>query len=305
MRHFLAKLDASVRFGRGIARPQSEAEWEGDTVDLRPARRIDGGKAVPIKSGDRLTLWTHEGAAYGSGYGLTADAVAAVVEQVGGRLHVLLADVRLLRPHISLAEIPRGTSGSDAIEGIRTYTLDQLVELTREQSAAFDRFTDKAIKQKLDRIAAENLSRATPLARAINDEVDLIPAAYDRQLAMHELRPEQAAFRDKLLDLYSGRCVISRTAIPETLEAAHIVPFARDIARRDDPANGLLLRADLHRLFDRLQLTINPDSTCIVVSPKLADTPYGRKFSNVIIRHYADVACLAEHRAAFRRLWGI
>lgn len=42
------------------------------------------------------------------------------------------------------------------------------------------------------------------------------------------------------------------------LEAAHIVPVAEQGS--DDPSNGILLRADLHRLFDNGLMAINPDT---------------------------------------------
>jgi hypothetical protein len=63
-----------------------------------------------------------------------------------------------------------------------------------------------------------------------------------------KIRRGQRKFRDSLLAAYSQSCAISGCNIVELLEAAHIRPHA------DKPnysvTNGLLLRADLHTLFD-------------------------------------------------------
>jgi len=50
--------------------------------------------------------------------------------------------------------------------------------------------------------------------------------------------------------------VTGERAIP-VLEAAHIVPFAK--VREHDLTNALLLRSDLHRLFDKGYVTVTPD----------------------------------------------
>lgn len=78
-------------------------------------------------------------------------------------------------------------------------------------------------------------------------------ASYYRQLA----RPEQAAFRRSLLDAY-GRCPISGADIERAVEAAHVQEFSR--AGPDTLGNGILLRSDLHNLFDAGHLAIDPET---------------------------------------------
>jgi hypothetical protein len=51
-----------------------------------------------------------------------------------------------------------------------------------------------------------------------------------------------------LIAQYGGRCVVTRTSIVEVLEAAHIRPFS--CKGTEDVDNGLLLRVDIHNLFD-------------------------------------------------------
>jgi hypothetical protein len=87
-------------------------------------------------------------------------------------------------------------------------------------------------------------------------------------------RPEQPAFRRSVLQVCRERCVISGSDVPDGLEAAHIVPYA--VAQKEDKnfyTNGLLLRADLHKLFDQGRLTIDPDSGIIYLDEQLQQSP--------------------------------
>ena len=74
--------------------------------------------------------------------------------------------------------------------------------------------------------------------------------------ALAVLRPGQLRFRQQLLKVYGQRCCITGFDVEETLEAAHIVPYQG--VDSDHVQNGLLVRADLHRLFDALLISINP-----------------------------------------------
>ena len=58
-------------------------------------------------------------------------------------------------------------------------------------------------------------------------------------------------------DAYSGACAVTGEHSAPALEAAHIVPYREGGPHRID--NGLLLRSDVHRLFDRGYVTITPD----------------------------------------------
>lgn len=82
------------------------------------------------------------------------------------------------------------------------------------------------------------------------------------------LRQGQPAFRQRLLGAYGGRCAVSGADIPETLEAAHITPHAR--GGRMETANGLLLRADLHTLFDLRLLAVDTETWTVILHPRVA-----------------------------------
>ncbi len=79
--------------------------------------------------------------------------------------------------------------------------------------------------------------------------------AYYKTLA----RPEQSNFRKMLLEGYNTACVITGCTTKAALEAAHIIPFSQD--GEDTLENGLLLRADLHLLFDKGFMFVNPKTS--------------------------------------------
>jgi hypothetical protein len=93
-----------------------------------------------------------------------------------------------------------------------------------------------------------------------------------RILAEVVRRQGQQQFRKDLLYAYSSRCVVSRCGVTCVLEAAHITPYLG--LKTNHLTNGLLLRADLHTLFDLALLSIDPDRMKIRVSSTLARSDY-------------------------------
>ena len=67
----------------------------------------------------------------------------------------------------------------------------------------------------------------------------------------------QGAFRIMVTDFYERRCAVTREKSLPVLEAAHIKPVAERGTHRI--GNGLLIRSDIHRLFDRGYVTVTPD----------------------------------------------
>lgn len=85
-------------------------------------------------------------------------------------------------------------------------------------------------------------------------------------------RQGQQDFRRKLMTAYDKQCAITRCRASWVLEAAHITPY-RGI-RTNAVSNGLLLRADIHTLFDLALIAIVPGSMTVCVSQQLADDSY-------------------------------
>ncbi len=92
------------------------------------------------------------------------------------------------------------------------------------------------------------------------------PVYGDPRLTPHRLG--QHSFQAVVLDAYHRRCAITGERIRPVLQAAHIKPLPKGGEHRLD--NGLLLRSDVHTLFDRGYLAVDPRFR-LVVSPRLRE----------------------------------
>ena len=79
----------------------------------------------------------------------------------------------------------------------------------------------------------------------------------------------QGAFRVLLTDAYDRRCAMTNERTLPVLEAAHIRPYAEKGPH--ELSNGLLLRSDLHRLFDLGYVTVDPGDRRIRVSGRIRE----------------------------------
>lgn len=84
----------------------------------------------------------------------------------------------------------------------------------------------------------------------------------------------QSSFRVLVTDAYKRRCAITGENTLVALEAAHIIPYATEGTH--DVRNGLLLRADFHRLFDVGLVAVTPDLR-IRISPRIREAYFNGK----------------------------
>ena len=102
------------------------------------------------------------------------------------------------------------------------------------------------------------------------------PSSHDdaRHRVIREIvqRRGQQQFRLALFKTYNATCVVTGCQIAEVLEAAHIVPYRGDHTNVTD--NGLLLRSDIHTLFDLNLLGIDPSTMTVILSPALGLCEY-------------------------------
>ena len=73
----------------------------------------------------------------------------------------------------------------------------------------------------------------------------------------------------EVIEAYSRKCAITGERTLPVLEAGHIKPYS--LVQRHEVSNGLLLRSDLHRLFDGGYLTIDPSNRQVVVSDRIKE----------------------------------
>lgn len=119
---------------------------------------------------------------------------------------------------------------------------------------------------------------ALAIARA-GDSAHTVPlAAAERFGAPVLVRPRlsQGGFRAAVTHAYSRACAVTQEHSLPVLEAAHIKSYAAQGPH--DVRNGLLLRSDLHRLFDKGYLTVTTDLQLEVSGRLKEDYSNGRSY---------------------------
>ena len=69
-------------------------------------------------------------------------------------------------------------------------------------------------------------------------------------------RVGQGIFQSRVMDAYERQCAVTRERALPALDAAHIKPFS--LTQENHIRNGILLRSDVHRLFDTGYMTVTP-----------------------------------------------
>lgn len=122
------------------------------------------------------------------------------------------------------------------------------------------------------RVWAECSARASAVLRVQEN----VPLQRFGAPVLHLPRLGQGIFRVQVLDAYGRACAVTQEHSLPVLEAAHIKPYSE--GGEHDPANGLSLRSDLHRLFDRGYVTVDNDCRFIVGRRLKADYENGRSY---------------------------
>lgn len=127
------------------------------------------------------------------------------------------------------------------------------------------------------------------------------PRLADDRLVLRAIRARagQPQFRANLLVIYGGRCAVTGCDAPAALEAAHVTPYGDGGTYSGQ--NGLLLRADLHTLFDKGLIAFDHNRR-LLLHPSLRRTEYS-VLGGTTLRNPEPAearvppAALAAHRA--------
>lgn len=106
--------------------------------------------------------------------------------------------------------------------------------------------------------AAEEVATAAStdvVAPSLSELAEELPDGRYRRPGLITVRLGQDKFRSALLDLYGHKCWISECSVEEVLQAAHVEPHNGSNNR---VSNGMLLRADLHNLYDAGLMWVEP-----------------------------------------------
>lgn len=170
-----------------------------------------------------------------------------------------------------------------------TQTLRGIRELTAASAKLLDQVLGSIVSLPSD--VNKVLEQAFDPASANDSRV------WDRASIL--LRRGQPQFRMKLLDAYDRRCAVTGCDVEQALEAAHIYPYHGE--ETNHVSNGLLLRADIHTLFDVGLLSVDSSSMKVILAPTLTNSTYA-ELAECSLRlptnsnHRPSPKALEEHR---------
>ncbi|WP_437941118.1 HNH endonuclease [Sorangium sp. So ce341] len=219
---------------------------------------------------DRASLPTTAGYKRLKNMGFDITALSAAEKQKLAKVHHLSAEPNYRNAiRQALRQLRPRKGGKGLIESVGRGKVQ--LRARREASDAYEPPEDAQVAP--DYLAHED---AEPSGTE-RDGGAYVPSTRDsREKIMRSIRARrgQRAFRQVLRARYGDRCVVSGCTLVDILEAAHIVPYRS--TSDNHPENGLLLRTDLHTLFDLDLMGIHPNRFTAHFHPAITDATYQR-----------------------------
>lgn len=201
-----------------------------------------------------------------------------VIGPAGGRYRAL-CDVSSKGKVVRLDYRPYDVNRKDFYLGVLRLTFEDATRSSLSQVAWMDESSrdfdeiDADVTFSQSVTSSETISEAEICAASEEFDPSNLVDARLRIVASLALRQGQQRFRAALKSAYQNVCALTGCAVIEVLEAAHIISFRG--AHTNHVQNGLLLRADIHTLFDMGLVGVDPDTWKIVLHPSLRDGHYG------------------------------
>ncbi|WP_341236097.1 HNH endonuclease [uncultured Sulfitobacter sp.] len=160
-------------------------------------------------------------------------------------------------------------------------------------------FTIEGVNNSGDLIGVHDATRARASSAQLAKEGvgDFDVTDHDlrqRQVVTVAVRRGQAKFRAELLKAYEGRCCVTGCDLTDALEAAHISTYRGQ--HSNHPQNGLLLRADIHTLFD-LGLISFDGANKLVAAPSVSHSLAYQELSGTPLRKPREASDLPSAEA--------
>lgn len=92
------------------------------------------------------------------------------------------------------------------------------------------------------------------------------------KIVKSSIRPTQDRFRSNLMKIYGTRCMLTGCEVSAALEASHICPYKGE--QDNHMENGILLRRDIHALYDADLIGIEPNQLRVTISNTLKGSSY-------------------------------
>lgn len=202
----------------------------------------------------------------------------------------------LLRQNLAKGNLTRRMGGGEVRSALRSWSLEELGQLWSMRREKLTYLEDAALllshirhRSGIDtqlRSIEELLGYEA--VRTLGDRLeergtvpsrDLPTPSHDAEVAEGKrveqvrrvIREGQAEFRKRLLAHYGAACMVTGTAEASVIDAAHIVPY--NGAATNALSNGLLLRKDIHAMFDAGLLMIGSD-LFVYVAERVRDPHY-------------------------------
>lgn len=259
---FLIKSSAIELFRENGVRSSTE-NWVGREARLPELHRENSYADETLEKGFLGLVWLHEQEKDGErGRGLTAVVEFGPLQP--GRV-ALIYDAMFFGHPVGkeLLEVHKddgsfisriGASRHSRIWPISDSDVDALLSAVREKTHKIAEYENLSPDPR-EALNLEKIEDTTALRQVV-------------------LRRYQTAFRQALLNKRSNCCAITGTSELSVLEAAHIIPYSERFADRDKLENGLLLRSDIHKLFDAHLISINPKTKEVEVSDRIGSSDY-------------------------------
>jgi len=227
-------------------------------------------KRFPVSAGDDLFFWKTGGG------GLIAYAVAMEDARPVTAIEAVPWPDHSEQHYVSRFDLTEIVEAPSAV----TNSWNRLQEWGRFSGMANQgvvRVDDQSGVERLRQLVAERAQSDIPpmIRREVEEVRGAITSTEDaRQFVQRSVaeRRGQPQFRKNLLQAYDGRCCVTECDAAPALEAAHIAPYRGE--HTNQLRNGLLLRADVHTLFDLLELTVDASTRTIHLSDNLRRTQY-------------------------------
>lgn len=161
--------------------------------------------------------------------------------------------------------------------------------------------TNEALQAIIDGVVTQRHDMRTSPRDELDASVNLDDPTDERDRELVELRVGQSRdrFRAKLMAAYQERCAVTHCDAVDALEATSITPY---YGPAENPtSNGILLRADLARLWNRGVLAVHEVSQSVLLKHHLTVTAYGELSSRKVRlprlrRDRPAIVALRDHR---------
>jgi len=221
--------------------------------------------------------------------------------------HVARFDGHASRTAIERALQRPFESSVDAVDQLDAWATDLLgespfagVDRSKWRFVTLDAVSRHAADGPVRQSSPADLNAALHAAVAAGEfRPDSITDARDKVLRAITRRQGQPGFRQMLIAAYGGKCAITGCDAIEALEAAHIMAYRG--LETNHPTNGLLLRSDIHTLFDLGLIAVNADDFSVLVASQLLGTVYGEYVGRPVTlpadpQLRPNRTCLEQHR---------